>query len=156
MHALLPVVVVILLAVAVTLVLESEEEHEPRSSSARCCCLLCSIALDKLTKSQFANYTIVASFTLWASCCYLCITCLLCGRAGSLYGELARFVFRLLGFKPKPKDMQLQPHQKPGAPAPGQPRSAPLPGLPGAPVHQAKAHQPHQNPSSGWDSVWAP
>ena len=52
---------------------------------------------------------------VWITC--LSITCLLWCRAGSLYGELARFIFRLLGFKPKPKDMQLQPHQKPGAPA---------------------------------------
>lgn len=74
-------------------------------------------------------------------------------RAGSLYGELARFIFRMLGIRTKAKEAQMQPNgQKPGAP-PGQPRTNPLPGLPGAPIHRATAQ-----PTGGtnWDNVWAP
>ena len=42
-------------------------------------------------------------------------------RGGSLYGELARFVLRLLGFKDKSKDIALQPRGPPGSigPPPG-------------------------------------
>ena len=74
-------------------------------------------------------------------------------RAGSLYGELARFIFRMLGIRTKAKEAQVQPNgQKPGAP-PGLPRTNPLPGLPGAP-----AHRPTPQPAGGsnWDNVWAP
>lgn len=72
-------------------------------------------------------------------------------RAGSLYGELARFIFRMLGIKTKAREAQMQSGQKPGAP-PGQPRTNPLPGLPGAPTHRA----PQQPGAGNWDSVWAP
>lgn len=42
-------------------------------------------------------------------------------RGGSLYGELARFVLRLLGFKDKSKELALQPKGPPGnhGPPPG-------------------------------------
>ncbi|CAN6926668.1 unnamed protein product, partial [Brassica oleracea] len=71
----------------------------------------------------------------------------LCDRGGMLYGELARFVLRLLGVKAKPSKMQQQ--QQPQGP-----NGLPLP------------HQPHGNqncvegtkaaaaPGGGWDSVW--
>ncbi len=74
-------------------------------------------------------------------------------RAGSLYGELARFIFRMLGIRTKAKEAQLQPNgQKPGAP-PGQPRTNPLPGLPGAPTHRPT---PQSAGGTNWDNVWAP
>lgn len=74
-------------------------------------------------------------------------------RAGSLYGELARFIFRMLGIRTKAKEAQMQPNgQKPGAP-PGQPRTNPLPGLPGALTHRAT---PQPAGATNWDNVWAP
>ena len=67
-------------------------------------------------------------------------------RAGSLYGELARFVLRLLGYKPKqqepPKDL----------PAGGNGTLA----MP----QQQQQHYPHSGPGdqpagpSPWDRVW--
>lgn len=57
-------------------------------------------------------------------------------RFGSLYGELARFVLRLLGFKPKDKQQQQQ--QQPGGPAAF-----------GSPAAQQRP------PGAPWDSVWA-
>ncbi len=73
-------------------------------------------------------------------------------RAGSLYGELARFIFRMLGIRTKAKEAQMQPNgQKPGAPR-GQPRINPLPGLPGAPAHRAT---PQPAGGTNWDNVWA-
>ncbi|OMO62714.1 hypothetical protein CCACVL1_22684 [Corchorus capsularis] len=68
-------------------------------------------------------------------------------RGGLLYGELARFVLRLLGIKTKPRKInQPGPH---GLPGPD--------GFPGS-------HNPHGNqnyiegpkaaPSGGWDNVW--
>lgn len=62
-------------------------------------------------------------------------------RAGSLYGELARFVLRLLGYKGKPKEQQQMgppPHGMMGPPR--------LPGLPAAPGAQPGAPE--------WDNVW--
>ena len=47
----------------------------------------------------------------------LCIPC----RGGSLYGELARFVLRLLGFKDKSQESAIQPKGPIGNP--------PLPGI---------------------------
>ena len=83
------------------------------------------------------------------------LTVTLSCRAGSLYGELARFIFRMLGFKTKAKEGQLQvPGQKPPV-APGQPRTSPLPGLPGAPTQHRSPH-PTVGGGSNWDSVWAP
>lgn len=77
-------------------------------------------------------------------------------RAGSLYGELARFIFRMLGFKTKSKEGQQRqvPGQKPPV-APGQPRQSPLPGLPGAPPQRRGPH-PTAGGGTNWDSVWAP
>ena len=37
------------------------------------------------------------------------------GRAGSLYGELARFVLRLLGYRGKPQEQPQAVHGPPGA-----------------------------------------
>ncbi|CAN8269975.1 unnamed protein product [Cochlearia groenlandica] len=67
-------------------------------------------------------------------------------RGGMLYGELARFVLRLLGVKTKPRQMQQQPQGPNGLPLP---------------------HQPHGNQNfiegpkaaasgggGGWDNVW--
>lgn len=77
-------------------------------------------------------------------------------RAGSLYGELARFIFRMLGFKTKAKEgQQLQaPGQKLAA-VQGQPHHSPLPGLPGAPAQRRSPHLAGSGVSN-WDSVWAP
>uniref|UniRef100_A0A1J3K286 Peroxisomal membrane protein 13 n=1 Tax=Noccaea caerulescens TaxID=107243 RepID=A0A1J3K286_NOCCA len=63
-------------------------------------------------------------------------------RGGMLYGELARFVLRLLGVRTKPRKMQQQPQGPNGLPLP---------------------HQPHGNQNyiegpkaaaPGWDNVW--
>lgn len=88
-------------------------------------------------------------------------------RFGSLYGELARFVLRLLGFKPKDKKAAQQEgppgaagpqqqQQQLGAPAPalGHPAAKPhgLPGMPGAPARPGAAAGA---PGGGqWDSLW--
>lgn len=61
-------------------------------------------------------------------------------RAGSLYGELARFVLRILGYKGKPKE---QPPMGGPQAMMGPPR---LPGLPGAPGAQPGAPD--------WDNMW--
>lgn len=81
-------------------------------------------------------------------------------RFGSLYGELARFVLRLLGFKTKDKQ-QAQQQQQPGGPqgaaqqqpgpSPGRPAVKPH-GLPGMPAARAPA-----GAGSGggqWDTLW--
>lgn len=90
---------------------------------------------------------------------------LLCAcRFGSLYGELARFVLRLLGFKPKdkkaaaqegPPGSQLQQPTMPGtAAATGHPAAKHrLPGLPGAPVRPA-AGAAGASGGGQWDSLW--
>jgi peroxin-13 len=67
-------------------------------------------------------------------------------RFGSLYGELARFVLRLLGFRPKENKMQ----QQGGAI------------VPGGPQQQQQQHHGHampRHPVNGaaggpWDGVW--
>lgn len=66
----------------------------------------------------------------------------LCDRSGMLYGELARFVLRLLGIKTKPKKV----------PPPG-PNGMPLPGPQGFHEHQ---HIEGPKAASGvaWDNVW--
>ena len=64
-------------------------------------------------------------------------------RAGSLYGELARFILRILGYKSKAK-----PQQMPGMPG-GPGGMLPGPMLPGAP---APALPPPEAPA--FDSVW--
>ena len=65
----------------------------------------------------------------------------LCDRTGLLYGELARFVLRLLGIKTRPRKVQGQVPK--GLPAP----------------HAAHANQndiegPKAAPSGSWDNVW--
>ena len=87
-----------------------------------------------------------------------------CCRAGSLYGELARFVLRLLGYRGKPQDQaqaaalggppgapdklpapQQQQRERPARGAlPGAPSGLPLPGAPAAASSGAPA----------WDNVW--
>ncbi|KAF7802271.1 peroxisomal membrane protein 13 [Senna tora] len=57
-------------------------------------------------------------------------------RSGVLYGELARFVLRLLGVKAKPKKVNPLPLGPNGVPLPG-----PLEG-------------PKDAPSGSWDNVW--
>jgi len=82
-------------------------------------------------------------------------------RFGSLYGELARFVLRLLGYKPREKQPQLE-----GAPGPPQLEGAP-PGQPpvggawggawggGPPQGGAWGSGPPQAPpGASWDSMW--
>ncbi|KAI4329931.1 hypothetical protein MLD38_028257 [Melastoma candidum] len=60
-------------------------------------------------------------------------------RSGMLYGELARFVLRILGIRTKPRKV---------AP-PGEN------GLPGAPMpHQNLIDGPKPGPTGGWDNVW--
>lgn len=60
-----------------------------------------------------------------------------------LYGELARFVLRLLGIKTKPNKV----HPPGGEGLPGPP--------PGAPGNQNYIQGPKTAPNGGaWDSVW--
>lgn len=65
-------------------------------------------------------------------------------RFGSLYGELARFVLRLLGFKPRdkapPGQLQLQQHQQHLGGPPGMPPPPP--------------QQPGGGGGAPWDGVW--
>ena len=67
-----------------------------------------------------------------------------CRRTGSLYGELARFVLRLLGYRGKQEQVHRPPGLPPGGPMPGQPQ----PGR--APPGLAAA----AGPSSNWNGVW--
>lgn len=60
-------------------------------------------------------------------------------RSGMLYGELARFVLRLLGIRTKPKQFS--------QPEPGQ-----LPGTQGP--EQRFLEGPKAAPGNSWDSVW--
>ncbi|KAI4326336.1 hypothetical protein MLD38_031660 [Melastoma candidum] len=60
-------------------------------------------------------------------------------RSGMLYGELARFVLRILGIRTK--------HRKVAPPGEN--------GLPGPPMpHQNLIDGPKPAPTSGWDNVW--
>lgn len=61
-------------------------------------------------------------------------------RSGMLYGELARFVFRLLGIRTKPQKVQ-----PPGNGLPG-PQN-----FPGGPNY---VEGPKSAPSGAWDGVW--
>ena len=76
----------------------------------------------------------------------ICLISQLFDRGGMLYGELARFVLRMLGVRTKPRKMQQPPQGPNGLPLP---------------------HQPHGNQNfiegpkggaapggGGWDNVW--
>ncbi|KAL6563533.1 hypothetical protein OROGR_002492 [Orobanche gracilis] len=63
-------------------------------------------------------------------------------RSGMLYGELARFVLRLLGVRTKPKKV----HPPGGAEG--------LPGSHHVPGTRNSVEEPKAAPSGGWDSVW--
>ncbi|XP_051131932.1 peroxisomal membrane protein 13 [Andrographis paniculata] len=63
-------------------------------------------------------------------------------RSGMLYGELARFVFRILGIKTKPK--KVQPPGMEGLPGPHNPHG---------PQNFIEGPKPAA-PSGAWDSVW--
>ncbi|KAL0390316.1 UNVERIFIED_CONTAM: Peroxisomal membrane protein 13 [Sesamum calycinum] len=62
-------------------------------------------------------------------------------RSGMLYGELARFVLRILGVKTKPKKVH-----PPGVEG--------LPGPHNAPGRQSYIEGPKPAPSGAWDGVW--
>ncbi|KAG9154378.1 hypothetical protein Leryth_000811 [Lithospermum erythrorhizon] len=62
-------------------------------------------------------------------------------RSGLLYGEIARFVLRLLGVKRKPK--KVHPPGLPGLPGPQNPHAG-----------QNFLEGPKAAPSGGWDNVW--
>uniref|UniRef100_A0A2C9UU05 Peroxin-13 n=1 Tax=Manihot esculenta TaxID=3983 RepID=A0A2C9UU05_MANES len=62
-------------------------------------------------------------------------------RTGLLYGELARFVLRLLGIKTKPRKVE----------GPG-PNGLPAPHNPHG--NQNYIEGPKSAPSGGWDNVW--
>lgn len=75
-------------------------------------------------------------------------------RFGSLYGELARFVLRMLGFRPKDKKQPIPGQQQimgpDGVPYPNAPHGAQhLPHRP--PQH---AQHPSGSTSAPWDNVW--
>lgn len=62
-------------------------------------------------------------------------------RTGLLYGELARFVLRLLGIRTKPRKVQGQGPD--GLPAPHNPHG-----------NQNYIEGPKGAPSGAWDNVW--
>ncbi len=62
-------------------------------------------------------------------------------RTGLLYGELARFVLRLLGIKTKPR--KVQGPGPDGLPAPQNPHR-----------NQNYIEGPKGAPSGAWDNVW--
>lgn len=62
-------------------------------------------------------------------------------RSGMLYGELARFVLRLLGVRTKPKKVP-----PPGMEGP--------PGPHNMPGNQNYIEGPKAAPTGGWDGVW--
>lgn len=64
-------------------------------------------------------------------------------RSGMLYGELARFVLRLLGIRTKPR--KVHPPGPDGLPLPG-------PGNPHA--VQGYSAEPKAAPTGSWDNVW--
>ncbi|KAJ4723594.1 peroxisomal membrane protein 13-like [Melia azedarach] len=64
-------------------------------------------------------------------------------RSGMLYGELARFVLRLLGIKTKPKMVQ-----------PPGPNGLPLPEPNNMRGNQNLLEGPKASPSEAWDNVW--
>ena len=66
-------------------------------------------------------------------------------RSGMLYGELARFVLRLLGIRTKPKKVQ-----------PSGPDGLPLPGPHNTHMNRNMIEGPKVGPGPGgsWDNVW--
>ncbi|KAK9287922.1 hypothetical protein L1049_016367 [Liquidambar formosana] len=64
-------------------------------------------------------------------------------RSGLLYGELARFVLRLLGIRTKPGKVQ-----------PPGPNGLPLPGPQNTHVDRNYIEEPKAAPTNSWDSVW--
>lgn len=64
-------------------------------------------------------------------------------RSGVLYGELARFVLRLLGIKTK--------HKKVNPPGP---HGHPLPGPHNSSGNMNYIEGPKAAPSGSWDNVW--
>lgn len=62
-------------------------------------------------------------------------------RSGLLYGELARFVLRILGIRTKPK--KVQPH------APHMPQGPHSPN-----GYENNVDGPKVPPSGGWDNLW--
>ncbi|KAJ4847770.1 Peroxisomal membrane protein PAS20 [Turnera subulata] len=71
-------------------------------------------------------------------------------RGGLLYGELARFVLRLLGVKTKPR--KVQGPGPDGVPGPHNPRGLPAPHNPHG--HQNFIEGPKAAPTGSWDNVW--
>lgn len=66
-------------------------------------------------------------------------------RSGVLYGELARFVLRVLGIKTKPRKVNQQPLG---------PNGLPLPGPHNFPVNQNYIEGPKAPAGAAWDNVW--
>uniref|UniRef100_A0A6N2LEY1 Uncharacterized protein n=1 Tax=Salix viminalis TaxID=40686 RepID=A0A6N2LEY1_SALVM len=64
-------------------------------------------------------------------------------RSGMLYGELARFVLRLLGIRTKPRMVN-----------PQGPNGLPLPGMEGTNANPRYIEGPKAAPSGSWDNVW--
>ncbi|KAJ6683285.1 hypothetical protein OIU85_007011 [Salix viminalis] len=64
-------------------------------------------------------------------------------RSGMLYGELARFVLRLLGIRTKPRMVN-----------PQGPNGLPLPGMEGTNANSRYIEGPKAAPSGSWDNVW--
>ncbi|KAG6664586.1 peroxisomal membrane protein 13-like [Carya illinoinensis] len=65
-------------------------------------------------------------------------------RSGVLYGELARFVFRILGIRTKPKKIH----------PPGPPNGLPFPGPHNPHANQNYIEEAKAVPSGSWDNVW--
>lgn len=66
-------------------------------------------------------------------------------RSGMLYGELARFVLRLLGVKTKPRQANGPPYG---------PNGLALPGPSSAYENVNSIEAPKAAPSASWDNVW--
>ncbi|PKI55274.1 hypothetical protein CRG98_024290 [Punica granatum] len=64
-------------------------------------------------------------------------------RSGMLYGELARFVLRILGIRTKSRKVQPGPNGLPGAPGAPMPRGS-----------QNYVEGPKAAPNGAWDGVW--
>ncbi|XP_010464388.1 PREDICTED: peroxisomal membrane protein 13-like [Camelina sativa] len=69
-------------------------------------------------------------------------------RGGMLYGELARFVLRMLGVRTKPRKMQQPPQGPNGRPLPHQPNGNQNY------IEGPKAAAPAPGGGGGWDNVW--